>query len=88
MGGDPSLRITDAKITEVKERFPSCARLWDVAMVEKAWPRLAPLLTRSFERANQRERVRQAVERAVAEGFCPPEQASQLVSDVERELRA
>jgi hypothetical protein len=50
MGGEPSLRITDAKLAEVKDRFPSTARLWDVAMVEEAWPRLSVLLPRRLER--------------------------------------
>jgi hypothetical protein len=42
--------ITDAKLAEVKARFPSCARPWDLGMVEKAWPRLSVLLPRRLER--------------------------------------
>jgi hypothetical protein len=45
-------QITDVTIAEVKALYPSCARDWDVAMVEKAWPRLTTLFPRRLERLN------------------------------------
>lgn len=44
--------ISDAKVAEVKARYPSCAQPWTVEMVEKAWPRLSFLFPRRAQRTS------------------------------------
>lgn len=53
-GKGNGVRISDAKIAEVKERFPSCARDWDLEMVEKAWDRLTAVLPRKLAKLDRR----------------------------------
>lgn len=48
--GERWQKLSAEKVAEVHVRFPSTARDWDTGMVEEAWPRLAPLLTRRLER--------------------------------------